>query len=167
MIKTYFSFIVLFLVLLFLPCGLEGSNDRKTADVRSDVNIVLIVSDDHGMDDLGCYGNSAIQTPNLDALADEGVRFNNAYCTSASCTASRSVILSGLYNHANGLYGHHHHFHHFRAFESIISLPVWKNLAVTGLPGLGNTMSALRMFSGFRRSSRVICEIPWKWQITV
>jgi N-sulfoglucosamine sulfohydrolase len=94
------------------------------AQVDRPPNIVMIVSDDHGLDDLGCYGNMAIKTPNLDALAEEGIRFTNAYCTSASCSASRSVILTGLYNHANGQYGHEHSFHHFSTFENVRSLPV-------------------------------------------
>jgi len=87
-------------------------------------NLVLIVSDDHGRGDLGCYGNPLIQTPNLDALAAEGVRFTQAFCTTASCSASRSVILSGLYNHANGQYGHQHAYHHFSSFDTVKSLPV-------------------------------------------
>lgn len=87
-------------------------------------NIVMIVSDDHGLDDLGCYGNIAIKTPNLDGLAREGIRFTNAYCTSASCSASRSVILTGLYNHATGQYGHAHSIHHFSTFENVRSLSV-------------------------------------------
>ncbi|MBN2133852.1 MAG: sulfatase-like hydrolase/transferase [Sedimentisphaerales bacterium] len=87
-------------------------------------NIVLIVSDDHGRGDLGCYGNPVIQTPNLDRLAAEGVRFTNAFCTTASCSASRSVILSGLYNHYNGQYGHQHAYHHFISFDRVRSLPV-------------------------------------------
>jgi N-sulfoglucosamine sulfohydrolase len=91
---------------------------------RPKPNIVLIVSDDHGRGDLGCYGNRVIQTPNLDRLAAEGVRFKNAFCTSASCSASRSVILSGLYNHYNGQYGHQHAYHHFISFDYVRSLPV-------------------------------------------
>lgn len=87
-------------------------------------NIILFVSDDHGLDALGCYGNPVVKTPNLDKLATEGVRFNNAYCTSASCAASRSVILSGLYSHANGTYGHVHDYHHFRAYDKVRSLSV-------------------------------------------
>lgn len=87
-------------------------------------NVVLIVSDDHGRGDLGCYGNPVIQTPHLDAMAAEGVRFTNAFCTTASCSASRSVILSGLYNHYNGQYGHEHSYHHFRSFDHVRSLPV-------------------------------------------
>ncbi|HNY77794.1 MAG: sulfatase [Sedimentisphaerales bacterium] len=87
-------------------------------------NVVLIVADDHGRGDLGCYGNRVVRTPHLDALAAEGVRFTHAFCTTASCSASRSVILSGLYNHYNGQYGHEHSYHHFRSFDHVRSLPV-------------------------------------------
>lgn len=85
-------------------------------------NVILIVTDDQGFD-LGCYGNRAIKTPALDQLASEGVLFKRAYCTSASSSASRSVILTGLYNHANGHYGHSHMQNHFRTFEEVVSLP--------------------------------------------
>jgi N-sulfoglucosamine sulfohydrolase len=87
-------------------------------------NIVLIVGDDHGRGDLGCYGHPVIKTPNLDALAAGGVRFTHAFCTTASCSASRSVILSGLYNHANGQYGLQHAYHHFASFDTVRGLPV-------------------------------------------
>jgi N-sulfoglucosamine sulfohydrolase len=101
-----------------LPARGATRNDDKRP------NIVLIVSDDHGRGDLGCYGNHAIRTPNMDALAAEGVRFTNAFCTTASCSASRSVILSGLHNHANGQYGLQHSYHHFIGFDTVRSLPV-------------------------------------------
>jgi len=90
-------------------------------------NIVLIVSDDHGRESLGCYGNPVIKTPNLDVLAQEGVRFTNSFCTTASCAASRSVILTGLYNHANGTYGHTHGYHHFSCFDNVVTLPAILN----------------------------------------
>jgi N-sulfoglucosamine sulfohydrolase len=91
-------------------------------------NIVLIVADDHGRD-TRTYGNPAICTPNLDALSAEGVTFTNAFCTTASCAASRSVILTGLYNHANGTYGHTHGCHHFACFEDTVTLPALLNEA--------------------------------------
>jgi len=87
-------------------------------------NVVLFVTDDHGTDAMGCYGNPVIQTPNMDKLAAEGVRFTRAYCTSASCAASRSVILTGLFGHATGSYGHVHDYHHFSTYDSVESLPV-------------------------------------------
>jgi N-sulfoglucosamine sulfohydrolase len=86
-------------------------------------NVVLFVTDDQGQD-AGCYGNPVIKTPNLDALAADGTRFTHAYCTTASCSPSRSVILTGLFNHANGQYGLEHAAHHFRSFENVKSLPV-------------------------------------------
>ncbi|MHC4874165.1 MAG: sulfatase family protein [Planctomycetota bacterium] len=85
-------------------------------------NIVLMVSDDHGLD-AGCYGNTSIHTPNMDKLAEDGVVFTQAFCTTASCAASRSVILTGQYNHANGTYGHTHGKHHFSCHDNVVTLP--------------------------------------------
>ncbi|QDU56041.1 sulfatase family protein [Aeoliella mucimassa] len=85
-------------------------------------NIVLIVADDHGCD-AGCYGNRVIQTPSIDALASEGTVFTKAFCTTASCSASRSVILTGMHNHANGQYGHEHDYHKFSTWANAGSLP--------------------------------------------
>ncbi len=93
-------------------------------------NIVLIVSDDHGTDALGCYGNDVVRTPHLDALAADGTRFTHAFATTASCSPSRSVILSGRHNHRNGMYGLQHTYHHFQSFDDLRSLPV--RLAETG-----------------------------------
>jgi len=108
----------------FALVGSALVSQRAAAQENKRPNVVLIVSDDHGRETLGCYGNPAIKTPNLDGLAAEGVRFTNAFCTSASCSASRSVILSGMYNHANGQYGHQHSYHHFISFDKIKTLPV-------------------------------------------
>lgn len=104
--------------LLLIACILSS-----TAAAQSRPNLVLIVADDLGPD-LGCYGNDVIQTPNIDALAAEGALFRNAFCTTASCSASRSVILTGLHNHRNGHYGHEHSYHHFSSFDAVRSLPV-------------------------------------------
>ncbi|HVJ47329.1 MAG TPA: sulfatase [Luteolibacter sp.] len=87
-------------------------------------NIVLIVTDDQSPD-LGCYGNTAIQTPAFDALAADATRFTNAFATTASCSPSRAVILSGLHNHTNGQYGLAHGPHKAAAYPNIaaVSLP--------------------------------------------
>lgn len=71
---------------------------------QSKPNILLIVGEDHGLQ-LSCYGEKSISTPNLDALADEGVRFTNAYVTQAGCSPSRASIFTGLYPHSNGQIG--------------------------------------------------------------
>ena len=86
-------------------------------------NVVLFVTDDQSPD-FGAYGNPVMKTPNMDALAADGTLFRYAFCTTASCSASRSVILTGLHNHANGQYGHQHHFHKFSSYDNILSLPV-------------------------------------------
>lgn len=60
-------------------------------------NFIIIYADDLGFGDLGCYGASGIPTPNLDRMASRGVRFTNAYATSAVCTPSRYSLLTGSY----------------------------------------------------------------------
>lgn len=87
-------------------------------------NIVLIVADDHGPEAIGAYGNRVVRTPHLDALAADGTRFTHAFCTSASCSPSRSVLLTGQHNHRNGMYGLQHQDHHFSSFDTVKSLPV-------------------------------------------
>ena len=58
-------------------------------------NIVLIVADDLGYRELGCYGQKKIETPHLDRLASEGMRFTQAYCGNAVCAPSRCVLMTG------------------------------------------------------------------------
>lgn len=103
---------------------ISGPSALAAAAAGERPNIVMIVADDHGTDALGCYGNAVVKTPHLDALAAEGTRFTRAFCTTASCSPSRSVILTGLHNHQNGMYGLQHSFHHFQSFDGIKSLPV-------------------------------------------
>jgi len=86
-------------------------------------NVVVVVVDDQGFQ-AGCYGNKVIKTPNIDRLAAAGTKFTRAGCTTASCSASRSVLMSGLYNHATGHYGHAHGYNHFSTYETVQSLPM-------------------------------------------
>ena len=73
----------------------------SAADGARRPNIVIILGDDLGFSDMGSFGGE-IRTPNLDALANEGVRFTNFY-THASCSPTRSMLLSGVDTHLNGL----------------------------------------------------------------
>lgn len=68
-------------------------------------NLLLIVSDNHGYGDLGCFGNREILTPQIDALAAGGVRLTHFYIAWPACTPSRAAILTGRYPQRNGLYG--------------------------------------------------------------
>jgi hypothetical protein len=91
-------------------------------------NIVVFVTDDESPT-LGCYGDPVAVTPAVDALAADGTLFENAFATTASCSASRAVILSGLQNHANGQYGHQHDFHKFASWYDVVSLSLPQCLA--------------------------------------
>src|SRR2546430_16934958 len=64
-------------------------------------NVVLILADDMGYSDIGCYG-SEIPTPNLDALASNGLRFRQFY-NSARCSPTRAALLTGLHPHQAGM----------------------------------------------------------------
>jgi N-sulfoglucosamine sulfohydrolase len=74
-------------------------------------NVVLMISDNQSWFDVGCYGNTVVQTPNIDRLAAKGVKFESAFATTASCGPSRAVIYSGLLTHRNGQYAHPHREH--------------------------------------------------------
>ncbi|PTX94623.1 sulfatase [Opitutus sp. ER46] len=108
--------------LVFLSLAAVAVGSAAMPDPRP--NVVLIVSDDHGREALGCYGNPVVKTPALDALAADGTRFSRAFCTTASCSPSRSVILTGQQNHRNGMYGLEHDDSHFSSFSTVKSLPV-------------------------------------------
>lgn len=102
--------------------------DRQLFATEKAKNVVLFVVDDQGFQ-AGCYGHPNIKTPGIDRLAKHGIRFNNAYCTTASCSASRSVLLTGMHTHATGAYGHVHGYNHFSTYETVRSLPVLLNEA--------------------------------------
>ncbi|NOU93984.1 sulfatase-like hydrolase/transferase [Paenibacillus sp. LMG 31456] len=66
-------------------------------------NIVFIMSDDHAAHALSCYGSRINSTPQIDRIANEGMRFDSCFCTNSICAPSRAAILTGLYNHLNGV----------------------------------------------------------------
>ncbi|PKL40632.1 MAG: arylsulfatase [Spirochaetae bacterium HGW-Spirochaetae-1] len=66
-------------------------------------NIIVILTDDMGYGDPGCYGNEAIQTPHIDTMAREGVRFTDFYCSSPLCSPSRAGLLTGRYPLRSGI----------------------------------------------------------------
>jgi arylsulfatase A-like enzyme len=69
----------------------------NSSDDTGRPNIILILSDDIGYGDIGCYGASLVKTPNIDRLAAEGVRFTNAYSPASTCTPTRFSLLTGKY----------------------------------------------------------------------
>ncbi|WP_430813790.1 sulfatase-like hydrolase/transferase [Carboxylicivirga sp. RSCT41] len=85
---------ILLLVLLSF-----SSNSIKAQSIAqgNQPNVLIIYADDLGYGDIGCYGATKLQTPNIDRLASEGVRFMNAYSPSSTCSQSRYGLLSGRY----------------------------------------------------------------------
>ena len=87
-----------------LACALGGwlPAAAQTAS-GSPPNIIFIMSDDHAAHAISSYGSRLIQTPHIDRLAKEGMRFENCFVTNSICTPSRAAILTGKYAHLNGV----------------------------------------------------------------
>lgn len=90
---------VLFLVLMSLVAELATSQSKKINSKKP--NVIVILTDDMGYSDIGCFG-SEIKTPNIDKLADNGLRFTHFYNT-ARCSPSRASLMTGLYPHQAGM----------------------------------------------------------------
>jgi N-sulfoglucosamine sulfohydrolase len=112
-----------FLIAVFLLCSSTG--------LAAERNVIFIITDDESPT-LGCYGDRIAVTPAIDAIAADGTRFNNAFATTASCSASRSVVMSGLHNHRNGQYGHQHAYHKFSSWHNVVSLALPRVMANAG-----------------------------------
>ncbi|MBL6725487.1 MAG: sulfatase [Rubripirellula sp.] len=107
----------IYILTLFVVNGVA----RQTPLSAAERNVIFIITDDESPT-LGCYGDPAAVTPAIDAIARDGMIFRNAFATTASCSASRSVVMSGLHNHRNGQFGHQHHYHKFSSFHDVVSL---------------------------------------------
>jgi arylsulfatase A-like enzyme len=77
---------------LCLPCTLQAADPPRRP------NLIWIMADDLGYGDLGCYGQKEISTPNLDRMADEGMKFTHFYSGATVCAPSRSVLMTGLHH---------------------------------------------------------------------
>jgi arylsulfatase A-like enzyme len=90
---------------LFLLAVCSSVRAQEPANASRLPNIVIIFADDLGYGDLGCYGNKSIETPNLDRMAREGVRFADFYVAQPVCSASRAALLTGCYPNRIGILG--------------------------------------------------------------
>lgn len=97
-IRNYLKFLPAFLLAL-LPFQMQAeSSDRP--------NILFIMADDHALEAISAYGTylkDYAKTPNIDRIAEEGMRFDNCFCNNSICSPSRATILSGQYSHKNGV----------------------------------------------------------------
>ncbi|MFH5833775.1 sulfatase [Halalkalibaculum sp. DA384] len=86
------------ILLLLMSCNSNQEyNNEATDSAREKPNIIFIMADDLGYGDLSSYGSPSVETPNIDALADEGMKFMRFYAASAVCTPSRASVLTGKY----------------------------------------------------------------------
>ena len=95
----------LILTIAAATLSIDSAKNGICAELRSVPNIVLILADDLGYGDLGCYGATKVKTPNIDRLASEGRRFLDAHSASAVCTPSRYALLTGEYPFRKNLWG--------------------------------------------------------------
>lgn len=87
--------------MLAAPSCFSAQNSNGAGAGRP--NFLVVVTDDQGIGDLGCYGHAEVKTPHLDRLAQRGVRFTNWYSSSPVCSPSRASLLTGLYPEHHGL----------------------------------------------------------------
>jgi N-sulfoglucosamine sulfohydrolase len=120
--RIHFSFTASLIVIGFVLSG---------AIIAAERNVLFIITDDESPT-LGCYGDPVAVTPAIDAVARDGLIFRNAFATTASCSASRSVVMSGLHNHRNGQFGHQHHYHKFASFHDVVKLALPRVMARAG-----------------------------------
>ena len=80
-----------------MASGVEAPKKNKKVQERELPNVVIIYADDLGYGDLGCYGAKGVETPNVDRLASQGIRFTNTHAVAATSTPSRYSLLTGEY----------------------------------------------------------------------
>ena len=99
-----------FLKALGLGVAAMATPGRLLAEQKADSrpNILWILSEDISPE-LSCYGTEGVQTPNLDKLAGQGIRFNNAFTTAPVCSASRSAMITGMFQTSIGAHNHRSH----------------------------------------------------------
>ena len=95
------------LLLATLGLAWPGASPADAAAPGERPHVVLYLADDHGQEFAGCYGNRAVRSPNIDALARSGTVFRNVFAASPTCSPSRAALYTGLYPARNGTMGNH------------------------------------------------------------
>ena len=90
--------LILVTTALWFECGVRAL--AQSTNVGRP-NILFIMADDHAAHAMSCYGSKINKTPNLDRIAQEGMRFSNCFVVNSICTPSRAAILTGKYSHIN------------------------------------------------------------------
>ena len=109
--RVQVNILIILILSLFLLLSCQNEQQETSTESRGPStqrpNIIFIMSDDHAAPAISAYKgflSGAFKTPNIDRLADEGILFENTFCTNSICTPSRANILTGKYSHKNGVY---------------------------------------------------------------
>jgi len=131
------SFLFVLIIIIHWSCSNKSDSESKSILP----NIIIIYADDLGYGDVSAYGATEIQTPNMDKLANGGVRFTNGYATSATCSPSRYALLTGIYP--------------------------WRNDAAKILPGTAPLLidTAQATLPGMLKSRGYVTGIVGKWHL--
>lgn len=112
-------------VVVSMVCLAKGATESEDLHTHKPPNIVILLADDLGIGDVGCYGNDTINTPHIDRLAAEGVRLTHHLAAAAMCTPSRAALLTARYPARYGL-----------AADPILPVPVLLHITSSGgIPG--------------------------------
>lgn len=95
--KLHIGFTLSIILSLFVFIQCVNKSDNVAEATLKTPNIIIIYADDLGYGDVGAYGSTKIKTPNIDRLANGGIRFINGYASSATCSPSRYALLTGVY----------------------------------------------------------------------
>ncbi|MCL3781893.1 DUF4976 domain-containing protein [Prolixibacteraceae bacterium JC049] len=92
-----------YIIAIFLVLNIACTGKKSETKRQKQPNIIFIMSDDHAFQAISAYDSTLIKTPNIDRIANEGIRFDNAYVTNSICSPSRAVVLTGKHSHLNGV----------------------------------------------------------------
>lgn len=142
------------LIFILLSANILGCTSAPDKSEPLLPNLVLIFTDDQGYNDIGVFGSPDIETPNLDQMAAEGMKFTNFYVAQAVCSASRAALLTGTYSNRLGIHGalDHSSMHGLNPNETTIAemlKPLGYKTAIFGKWHLGHHPEFLPTNQGF------------------
>jgi arylsulfatase A-like enzyme len=121
-----------------------------TANAKKNPNIIFILADDLGYGDVSCLNpDSKIKTPNIDRIAEQGIRFTDAHSSSAVCTPTRYGILTGRYN-----------------WRSTLKQGVLNGYSESLIPSTRTTMASMLRQQGYRTACIGKWHLGWNWQLS-
>jgi len=135
--------------------GAAGLASTRTASASTKPNIIIIMADDLGYGDLGCYGSEAIKTPVLDQMADEGVKLTSFYSSGPVCSPSRAGLITGRYPLRTGT-----HYVFFPNCNPLISMPIHLSMGL----GPGMDRNEITLAQALKTAGYATCCIG-KWHL--